>query len=148
MAKNTMAVTFDSKGIQAGLDRLGSQAVKASHEAARQGGEHMYFSARVTCPVNAEDTVFYGHGGQYHFPAGNLRNSIYMVYSKDKSSATRTTYHISWNRDKAPYGYMVEFGTARAEANPWLRRAYDQSHVEALTLANVRFKAEMAGVTS
>lgn len=41
---------------------------------------------------------------------GNLRKSIYQVYSKDQSSATRATYHVGWNHKVAPHGFNVEFG--------------------------------------
>jgi hypothetical protein len=146
MAKHTLAVSFNSAHINAAIDQLGHKAVQASREGARQGGEHMFYQARLECPVSAEAHVFYGHGGKYPFEPGNLRNSIYMVYSKDHSSATRSTYHIAWNHQKAPYGFMVEFGTARATANPWLRRTYDRSSDEAVKLAESWFRSEMSEV--
>lgn len=144
MAKPSVQVSFDTRQVNASIDRLGSLAVQTSRQAARQGGEHLFYQARLECPVSAEDHVFYGHGGKYLFPAGNLRNSIYMVYSKDQSSATVSTYHIAWNHQKAPYGYMVEFGTARAQPNAWLRRAYDRAHDEALQIARAWMATQWA----
>ena len=41
---------------------------------------------------------------------GNLERSIFQVYSKAKSSESRASYEISWNRKKAPHGHLVEFG--------------------------------------
>lgn len=41
---------------------------------------------------------------------GNLANSIYQVYSKDRSGNGVAVYHISWNARKAPHGHLVEYG--------------------------------------
>jgi HK97 gp10 family phage protein len=63
---------------------------------------------------------------------GLLQNSIYRVFSKDKSTSLVKTYHISWNKRKAPHGHLIEFGTSRAPAQPFMRPAFD--HVqEAIT---------------
>lgn len=42
--------------------------------------------------------------------SGNLENSIYYTFSQDNSSETRATYHVSWNKKKAPHGFLIEFG--------------------------------------
>ncbi|NLZ12373.1 MAG: HK97 gp10 family phage protein [Alcaligenaceae bacterium] len=44
---------------------------------------------------------------------GNLESSIYQAFSKDNSSQTRVTYHVSWNHKKAPHGHLVEYGYMR-----------------------------------
>lgn len=56
---------------------------------------------------------------------GKLRDAIYRVYSKDRSTDVVKTYQIGWNRRKAPHGHLVEFGTSRAPAHPFLRPAFD-----------------------
>lgn len=56
---------------------------------------------------------------------GNLERSIYRVYSPEASSAERKTYKISWNKRTAPHGHLLEFGTSRAAAKPFLRPAFD-----------------------
>jgi HK97 gp10 family phage protein len=55
---------------------------------------------------------------------GNLEASIYRAYSPEKSSDAVKTYNISWNKRKAPHGHLVEFGTSRAPAHPFVRPAF------------------------
>ena len=62
----------------------------------------------------------------YLFDPGTLYNSIYQVYSRDNSSEKRAVFHIAWNHQKAPYGFMVEFGTSRAPAHPFLNPAWSR----------------------
>lgn len=56
---------------------------------------------------------------------GNLEGAIYRVYSPEKSTDTVKTYRISWNKSKAPHGHLIEFGTSRAPAHPFVRPAFD-----------------------
>ena len=91
----------------------------------------MYEEAQANCPVSAEAHYFYGSnfkstGARYLFSPGNLKKSIYRAYSPEKSTQTSKTYRISWNHSDAPYGYMVEFGTSRAPAHPFLRPAFSK----------------------
>lgn len=41
---------------------------------------------------------------------GQLRDSIYRVFSDSQSSGTFKLYEISWNHTKAPHGYWMENG--------------------------------------
>lgn len=89
----------------------------------------LYEEAKALCPVSDEGHFFYGSsykktGQRYFFKSGNLRESIYRVYSAERSSDSKKTYRISWNHRKAPYGFMVEFGTVRAPAHPFMRPAF------------------------
>lgn len=62
-----------------------------------------------------------------HYPGrktGNLAAAIYRVYSPERSSSDQKTYRVSWNKKKAPHGYLIEFGTVRAPAYPFLRPAF------------------------
>jgi HK97 gp10 family phage protein len=36
------------------------------------------------------------------------------------------TYRISWNKRTAPHGHLLEYGTSRAPAKPFIRPAYDR----------------------
>lgn len=125
-----MSLSFDDSGAQELLDKLGAAANEAVRPAAQAAAEVMYREAKLRCPVSDGAHYFYGSnskksGVRYYFEAGNLRDSIYQVYSKDNSSNSRAQYHIAWNHQKAPYGFMVEFGTSRAAAHPFLRPAYE-----------------------
>lgn len=74
---------------------------------------------------------------------GNLENSIYRVYSPEKSSDGVKLYRVSWNRTKAPHGHLLEFGTSRAPAHPFLRPAFD--HIQqAIKAGQARMKERMS----
>lgn len=70
---------------------------------------------------------------------GNLRRSIYQVYSKDNSNEKKTTYHVSWNARIAPHGHLLENGTSRSPAYPFIRPAYDAANNAALQAAADKF---------
>jgi HK97 gp10 family phage protein len=75
---------------------------------------------------------------------GNLHESIYRVYAKDKSDGDTKIYRISWNKSKAPHGHLLEFGTSKAPAHPFVRPAFD--HVqEAIAAGNARMAERLAG---
>lgn len=61
-----------------------------------------------------------------HIKTGKLHNAIYRAFSKERSSGTAKTYRISWNKRKAPHGHLLEFGTSRAPAYPFIRPAFNR----------------------
>jgi HK97 gp10 family phage protein len=80
-------------------------------------------------PISEHDHYFYGTsfkktGQRYFFKSGNLKAAIYRVYAAERSSEDSKTYRISWNDKKAPYGFMVEYGTSSAPAHPFIRPAF------------------------
>lgn len=54
---------------------------------------------------------------------GTLDRAIYRVYSPESSSDGRKVYKVSVNKRKAPHWYLVEFGSSRAPAHPYIRPA-------------------------
>jgi HK97 gp10 family phage protein len=129
-------IGFNSSAANGWLDGISRASVEAIRPAAQAGAEELYLEALLRVPQSEKAHYFYGNGGVYgadgstavgptrKFQPGNLRKSIYQVYSKDNSGKTHATYHVSWNRQKAPYGGMVEFGTSRAPAQSFIRKAY------------------------
>jgi HK97 gp10 family phage protein len=101
----------------------------ATRPAAQAGAQIIYDRARINAPVSDGAHFFYGRsskksGVRYGpFRSGNLRDSIYQVFSKSKSYKDVSTYHISFNKDKAPYGFMVHNGTSHSPANPFISKA-------------------------
>lgn len=73
---------------------------------------------------------------------GNLSDSIYRTYSPEKSSLTVKVYRISWNRKKAPHGGLIEFGTSRAPAYPFVRPALNRLN-DAIKAGNERMKQRL-----
>lgn len=107
----------------------------------------LYEEAHARVPVSAEAHYFHGRSGQkYLFNPGNLKKSIYWVHSKDRTTDDRKTYQVSWNHTKAPYGYMVEFGTVNAAAHPFLRPAFSKIN-EAIAAGKVRMAQRLAQET-
>ena len=122
-------IKFDTSEIEAELDRF---VEKINNDVLTVGAaaaaKVFYDEAKLRAPVLETDkggSWFYGTNQRYWFPVGNLRDSIYRTLSEDNSGNGYVTYHIGWNHSKAPYGFMVEFGTSRAAPHPFLRPAYE-----------------------
>lgn len=75
---------------------------------------------------------------------GTLHNAIYRVYAKDKSTDNKVTYEISWNKTIAPHGHLIEFGTSRAPAYPFIRPAFDHIN-QAMQTGQQRMQDVMKG---
>lgn len=114
--------------------------IRAGSQAAAQV---FYDEAKARCPISDGAHWFYGTHDKYFFKAGTLRDAIYQVFSKDRSGFDFATYHISWNHKKAPYGFMVEFGTSNAPAHPFMRPAYEAVKSSAGDAANQRMAEKM-----
>lgn len=131
-----ISVDFDFAKIAKKLDGITEASKEALRPAAQAGAEIFYIEARTRVPVSDGAHFFYGRNSQksgvrYFFKAGNLRDSIYQYYNKRASTPGKAVYSISWNHQKAPYGYMVEYGTSRAPAHPFLRPSYDAAAARA-----------------
>ena len=87
--------------------------VKRALEAARPSA---YAMARVLYDETRDNVDRIVGQASYGEPRGVLKDAIYHVFSKDRSTTDqgggRATYHISWNaaKHKAPHGHLVEFG--------------------------------------
>lgn len=134
------SIKFNADEIFAGLDEIQKASSEAIRPAAQAGAAVLYEEVRYRVPVGENAHYFYGTHQRYLFPAGTLRDSIYQAYSKDNSVDGKiATYHIAWNHQKAPYGYMVERGTSRAAAHPFIRPAYDAVGNLSLTVARDKY---------
>lgn len=110
-----------------------------------------YEEARIYAPVSERAHIFYGKnsvrtGVKYRFQPGNLRAAIYRAFSPERSNATHKEYRVSWNHRKAPYGFMVEFGTVHAPAQPFLGMALS-SLPQAVAAGRVAMGAALAEIT-
>lgn len=143
-------VTFDLNAINAKLDGITKAAESAVREAAQAGAEMFYVEMKLRAQaLFADDRKskpgehwFYGTSSKkaakgnkkanaYLFQQGTLAKSIYQYYNKRLSRPGHAVYSVSWNHKEAPYGYMVEFGTSRASARPFLRPAYSAAKDDA-----------------
>jgi len=67
-------------------------------------------------------------------PTGNLKASIGQVgvRSPDKSKLTRTVGALKGAGKKGFHAHLIEFGTVKMAARPFIRPAFDQTKGEAL----------------
>ena len=118
----------------------------ATRPAAQAGAQIIYDRARQLVPVSTEAHMFYGTTAIYGpYEPGTLRDAIYQVFSKDNSFTDVSTYHISWNKDEAPYGYMVELGTSRADAHSFIGRAVKETRKAVREAMKQRYIQEVSG---
>ena len=117
---------------------------QATRPAAQSGAQIIYERAKLLVPVSKAAHKFYGSHAVYGpYNPGTLRNSIYQVFSKDNSFSDTSTYHISWNADKAPYGAMVEFGTSKAPAHSFIGAAVKETRQQVKDAIKQRFMDEV-----
>ena len=104
--------------------------------------------AREVVPVSSEGHWFYGTsfkktGKRYWFDSGSLKGAIYRVYSPRTVHRRKEDLQVTWNHTKAPYGFMVEYGTSRAPSHPFMRPAFD--HIgEAINAGQARMAERLA----
>lgn len=141
-----MKIKMDVRKFKEDLRATADMLNKATRPAAQEGAEIIYRQAKLNCPVSEAPHMFHGTNRVYGpFAPGNLRDAIYHVFSKDNSFKDVSTYHISWNADKAPYGFMVELGTSRTPAHSFLGRAIADTRAEVRAAIKARFIEEVSG---
>jgi HK97 gp10 family phage protein len=109
----TTKTNFNDARIQEGLDRL---LQKAQTEVVISGAAAM---ARVIYDAVKANTATMR-------ATGTLDRSIYRTLSADRSDPDKAVYHVSWNKRTAPHGHLLEFGTSRMPAKPFIRPAMAQ----------------------
>lgn len=120
----SMRIKVDIAKFKEQLRATADELNQATRPAAQAGAQIIYDRAKQLVPVSTAAHKFYGSHAVYGpYNPGTLRDAIYQVFSKDNSFRDVSTYHVSWNADKAPYGAMVEFGTSRAPAHSFIGRA-------------------------
>lgn len=127
------------------LQATTNELQKATRPAAQAGAQIIYDAARLNAPVSKKPHKFYGTHKVYGpYVPGNLRDSIYQVFSKTNSYKDVSTYHISWNADKAPYGAMVEFGTSKAPARSFIGKAVTETRAQVRQAIKERYLQEVS----
>lgn len=139
-----MDMRFDTAEFTQKIRDKTKQIQEATRPAAQAGAQVIYELARMKAPMSENAHIFYGKnskktGKKYLFYPGDLKKAIYQVYSKRRSGMNLATYEISWNPRKAPYGWMVELGTSRAGAQPFLTPAILEGGEEAQQAMKAEF---------
>ena len=135
-----MNVQAFKEGLRAKVDKLHA----ATRPAAQAGAQIIYERARLEAPVSADSHYFYIRGKKYGpYAPGNLRDSIYQVFSKDNSYKDVSTYHISFNKSEAPYGFIVHNGTSRTPAHPFISKAVVETRSQVRQAIKARYLEEV-----
>ena len=135
-----MNISAFKESLNAQLDKLHA----ATRPAAQAGVQVIYDRARLNAPVSDASHYFYIRGKKYGpYAPGTLKNAIYQVFSKDKSYKDVSTYQISFNKDKAPYGYIVHNGTSRTAADPFIARSVVETRAQVREAIKTRYIAEV-----
>jgi len=135
-----MNVAAFKEGLRAKVDKLHA----ATRPAAQAGAEIIYQRARLEAPVSADSHYFYIRGKKYGpYAPGTLRDSIYQVFSKDNSFKDVSTYHISFNKSEAPYGFIVHNGTSRTAAHPFISKAVVETRSQVRQAIKARYLEEV-----
>ena len=135
-----MNVAAFKEGLRAKVDKLHA----ATRPAAQAGAQIIYERARLEAPVSADSHYFYIRGKKYGpYAPGTLRDSIYQVFSKDNSYKDVSTYHISFNKSEAPYGFIVHNGTSRTAAHPFISKAVVETRSQVRQAIKARYLEEV-----
>ena len=135
-----MNTTAFKEQLRAEVDKLHA----ATRPAAQAGVQIIYERARLEAPVSADSHFFYIRGKKYGpYAPGTLRDSIYQVFSKDNSFKDVSTYHISFNKSEAPYGFIVHNGTSRTAAHPFIAKAVVETRAEVRAAIKARYIEEV-----
>lgn len=141
----TMRVNFNVAQFKDSLKAKISDMQEATRPAAQAGVQIIYDRARLNAPVSDRAHYFYIRGQKYGpYQPGNLRNSIYQVFSKDRSFKDVSTYEVSWNKNKAPYGYAYEFGNSKTGAKSFIARSVVETRQDVRAAIKERFIAEVS----
>lgn len=139
-----MKITMNTAKFKEQLQAKADQMHTATRPAAQAGAQIIYERARINVRVSKRSHMFHGTHGVYGpYSPGNLRDSIYQVFSKDNSFKDVSTYHVSWNFQKAPYGFMVELGTSHSPAYSFIARSVAETREEVKNAMKARFIQEV-----
>lgn len=139
-----MAVRMNVAGFKDALRAEADKLHAATRPAAQAGIDVIYQRARINAPVSDKPHYFHIRGKKYGpYAPGNLRDAVYQVYSKDKSYKDVSTYQVSFNKDKAPYGYIVHNGTSRTAADPFIARSVVETRAQVREAIKTRYIAEV-----
>ena len=141
----TMKISMNTAKFKQELQATLDDLHRATRPAAQAGIQIIYDRARLNAPVSKKAHIFNIEGRKYGpYAPGNLRDAIYQVFSKDKSFKDVSTYQVSWNKDKAPYGFAYEFGNSQRGAQSFIARSIVETRAEVREAIKQRFIEEVS----
>ena len=140
----SVRITLNVKQFQEQLQATAAKMMTATRPAAQAGAQVIYERARLNAPVSSKAHTFNIEGRKYGpFQPGNLRDSIYQVFSTTRSFRDVSTYEISFNKQRAPYGYAVSRGTSKTTANNFIGRAVVETRATVRAAMKERYILEV-----
>lgn len=94
---NTFKMTVNLSSFGQAMGKLAKGMDEAVRPAAQAGAQVLYDEVVKNVAAIGVKT-------------GNLKRSIYQVYSAQNDNKKKALYYISWNSKKAPHGWLVEYG--------------------------------------
>ena len=140
----SIAINMNISKFRDQLQATVAELQRATRPAAQAGIQIIYDRARLNAPVSDKAHIFNIEGRKYGpYAPGNLRDAIYQVFSKDKSFKDVSTYQVSWNKDKAPYGFAYEFGNSQRGAQSFIAVSIVETRAEVREAIKQRFIQEV-----
>ena len=153
-----LKLDVDLSGALAELDGVAERVGQALRPATLAGAMLVRREAEIRAPKSEAAHWFYSRrskdgtpGRRYLFEPGSLKKAIYIRHIDENSlNGQREEYKIGWrknpsNKGYVPYAHMVEFGTVRTPAQPFLRPAFDATRKQAEQLIVERIKEAARG---
>lgn len=100
-------VSMDVSGFLSFFDKLGEKAVSLGSRMAVSGGRELRDEAIINAPQSSPPYNPYSRGSQQ---PGTLADAMYLARNERLTTSTTITYSVSWNRQKAWWGHLAEFG--------------------------------------
>ena len=152
-----MAIRMNIAQFKQQLRASADELHRATRPAAQAGAQIIYDAAKLNASTLRSDREHYFYGtatkalppGQKKAAAygpyqpGSLYDSIHQVFSESNSYKDVSTYHISFNREEAPYGFMVELGTSRAPAHSFIGKAVIETRAAVREAIKARYIEEV-----
>ena len=144
---DSVRMSFDTAAVDEWVKALQADVQQALRPAAQAGAEVLYRQVLANVPVGTKGHWFQGtsyrvNGTEYWYNAGALRRAVYQAYATKESTPQRVVYSVGVNPLKAPYAYMVELGTSRAQPVKYIGRARAQVP-QALSAAQNEFYSRL-----
>jgi HK97 gp10 family phage protein len=138
-----ISVSFDFSRLARKLDRVVQVVTQGARPAAQAGAQVFYDEVKQRASTVGSDGSPSAPGEGPHVQSGTLRDAVYQAYSEDDSGLFKAGYRISWNKKKAPHGQLLESGTSRMAARPFLRPSYDAKRRAAIEAVNAKLAKEV-----
>lgn len=126
-----ITINFDTTELQQNLQTFAQEVeAKALRPAAFAASDMLYKEMQINAPVRT----------------GLLRSAIYQFYNERKSIDGLHLYSIGVNMRKAPHWHLLEYGTIRMAAKPFIAPTYDAKITLAMEAALKRLGEKLEDI--